>query len=152
MVRRGLIIAAGWVGAVVASTVLGVFSISTLGGAGKSGPLSQRQVSDRLAHTSPGPDGTPTGAATSPAASANTARRYFTTSGGSLWASCTAGLATLDTVTPRSGYRLDGWERGPASSAWVQFKVDVEHGHGAEYRVTITCQDGVPNMVETADD
>src|SRR5262249_51342434 len=100
---------------------------------------------DRLAHTSPAP----IGGATPPATGASSSRQYFTTSGGSLWASCTDGQAALETVTPRSGYRLDDFDPGPSSTAWVEFELDNTRQHGTDYRVTITCPAGAPHMVET---
>jgi hypothetical protein len=139
---------------VVAATVLGVAAISTLDGGSQGGPLSQQEVSDRLAETprTPGGASAPAvGSGTAAAATASPSRRYFTTSGGSLWATCAAGRATLDTLTPRSGYRLDGYEPGPAGTAWVRFKRDVQRGHATEYHVTVTCPAGVPRLAETTD-
>jgi hypothetical protein len=158
--RKGLVIAAGWVGAIAAATAVGVIAVSALGDDGAtSGPLSRHDVSDRLAQTTPTRSGGPTAKPRqpSPRTSATTApastpqRQYFSTTGGALWASCTDGRATLDTMTPRQGYRLDGSDRGPAAAAWVRFKVDVQHGHADEYLVTITCAAGAPQSAETAD-
>jgi len=153
-VRRGPIIAAGWVGAVAAAAVFGLTTISALGaGAGPGGPLTEQEVSDRLAQT---PPTTQTGLASpgprpSPTTGAVSARQYFTTSGGGVWASCAGGQARLETMTPRQGFRLDGSDAGPATAAWVRFKQDVEHGHGTEYQVTITCVDGAARVKESAD-
>jgi hypothetical protein len=55
-------------------------------------------------------------------------------------------------MTPRQGFRLDGYDKGPATAAWVRFKLDMQHGHGDEYEVTVTCAEDVPQVVETADD
>ncbi|GIH11913.1 hypothetical protein [Rugosimonospora africana] len=154
--RRGIVIAAVWVAALAGATIAGVASVSTLGGTGGE-PLSQHDVENRLARTSPSPDeqASPARSGAPPSASGPAAsspvRRYFPTTGGSLWATCGGGTATLDTMTPRSGYRLDGSSAGPAETAWVRFKVDVEHGHADEYRVTVVCRDGVPQATETPD-
>jgi hypothetical protein len=155
--RRGLIIAAGWVGAVAAATAFGVAAISAVGsGDGPGAPLSQQDVSDRLAQAAATPHGGPTSSAkptpgVSTSATATATRQYFTTSGGGVWASCVEGKARLDTMTPRQGFRLDGYDTGPASAAWVRFKLDVQHGHANEYQVTITCPNGIPTSVETSD-
>jgi hypothetical protein len=162
-VRSGFVIAAGWVGAVAAGTVLGVATISTLaGGSGNSGALSQHEVSDRLAHTSPTPaSGPPSAASEAPSSSgprpatdtsAADGRKYFMTSGGSFWAGCANGLATIGNVVPRSGYRIDGYAAGPAASVWVKFKLDVRRGHSTEYHETVTCSGGVPKLAENVDD
>ena len=165
--RRGVVIAAGWGAAVGAAALAGVASIDTLAGSAGGGPLSQQQVADRLARASLQPSGSaattpsagasPTapeassGTGTSPGPLPSTARRYYTTSGGSLWVTCTGDVATLDTMAPRAGYRIDGFQAGPAQTAWVRFKVDVSRGHATEYLVTVTCPGGVPQLVETAD-
>lgn len=158
MVRRGLVIAAGWAGAVATAAAFGLATISALGaGAGPSGPLSQREVSERLTQASPTPLGSPTKSGEGTPAPSTTAatgaaqRQYFTTSGGGVWASCTGTIATLDSMTPRQGFRLDGYDKGPAATAWVRFKLDVRHGHDDEYQVTVTCPEGVPQVAETAD-
>jgi hypothetical protein len=158
-VRRGVVIAAGWGAAVGAAALAGVASIDTLAGSAGGGPLSQQQVADRLAHASPSassgasaptPEASPS-TGTQPSTAASPARQYYTTSGGSLWASCTGDSATLDTMAPRPGFRLDGSQPGPAPTAWVRFKVDVSRGHATEYLVTVTCPGGVPQMAETVD-
>lgn len=159
--RRGVVIAAGWGAAVGAAALAGVASIDTLAGSAGGGPLSQQQVADRLAHASPSASPPASSGASEPAASPTTgtepsngpspARQYYTTSGGSLWATCTGDSATLDTMAPRPGYRIDGSQPGPAPAAWVKFKVDVSRGHATEYLVTVTCVGGVPQKVETTD-
>jgi hypothetical protein len=164
-VRRGVVIAAGWGAAVGAAALAGVASIDTLAGSAGGGPLSQQQVADRLAHASSSasrPASPPASSgASEPAASPTTGtgpstgpsptRQYYTTSGGSLWATCTGDSVTLDTMAPRPGYRIDGFQPGPASAAWVKFKVDVSRGHATEYLVTVTCAGGVPQKAETTD-
>jgi hypothetical protein len=148
-----LVIAAAWVAAVAAAAVFGVAAVAALAGTGAGTPLSQREVSDRLAQTSsPAPGGSTGGGQSAPLPSTSAgARQYFATSGGGVWASCSGDLATLQS-TPRPGYRLDGSQPGPAPSAWVKFKLDVRRGHSNEYMVTVTCAGGVPRMTETSDD
>jgi hypothetical protein len=144
-----------------------VASIDTLAGSAGGGQLSQQQVADRLTQASLQPSGsgaaTPSpvpspstpdaspGTGTSAAALPSSARQYYTTSGGSLWVTCTGNVATLDSMAPRSGYRIDGSQPGPAQTAWVRFKFDVSRGHAPEYTVTVTCPGGVPQMTEAAE-
>jgi len=155
------LIAAAWLGAVAAAAIFGVTTVSALGaGSGPSGALSQQEVNDRLAQagatsttpatTSPSATAQPSG---TPSASAQPSptRRYFTTSGGSLWASCTGAAASIETISPRQGYRIDNSDKGPGSSAYVKFRQEVDRGHGNEYRVTVTCAQGVPQISEEAD-
>lgn len=152
-------ITAGWVGAVVAAAAFGITTVSALrASAGSNEPLSQQEVSRRLAQASAAPTLSTTGPAqptTRPSVTAmptgQAARQYFTTSGGSLWATCTDGQATVDTMTPRQGYRLDSYDRGPATTVWVQFKQESDHGHNSGYHVTVTCVGGVPQVTETTD-
>jgi hypothetical protein len=143
----------------VAAATFGVTTVSALRGSGGSGePLSQQDVIQRLAQASatasPGATG-PGQPTTQPSISATpttqAARQYFTTSGGSLWATCTGDLATVDTMTPRQGYRLDSYDKGPSTTVWVRFKQESEHGHNSEYHVTVTCVGGVPQVKETTD-
>jgi hypothetical protein len=159
VVRRGLVIAAVWLGALVAAATFGVTTVSALrASAGSSEPLSQQEVSQRLARASAVPAPSVTGPgqlATQPSISAtpsgHAARQYFTTSGGSLWATCTDGQATVDTMTPRQGYRLDSFDTGPSATVWVKFKQESDHGHNSEYHVTVTCVGGVPHLTETTE-
>lgn len=161
--RRGVVIATGWGAAVGAAALAGVASIDTLAGSAGGGPLSQQQVADRLARASqsasqpassgasePAPGASPS-TGTEPSAGTSPARKYYPTSGGSLWVTCTGESATLDTMSPRPGYRMDGSQPGPGPTVWVKFKVDVSRGHATEYLVTVSCPGGVPQMSETTD-
>jgi hypothetical protein len=156
--RRGLVIGAGWVGAMVAAATFGITTVSALrASAGSGEPLSQQEVSRRLGQESnpptdtTGPGQPTTGPSDTATPTAQAARQYFTTSGGSLWATCTNGQASVDTMTPRQGYRLDSYDKGPSTTVWVKFKQDTDHGHSSEYHVTVTCVDGIPQITEAAD-
>jgi hypothetical protein len=145
---------AGWIGAIVTAAVFGLMTVSALGGGAGPTGLSQQEVSDRLARVSAAPTPSATGQpapgpSSAPTGTANAARQYFTTSGGSLWATCTGGQATVDTMTPRQGYRLDSYDKGPATTVWVRFQQDSDHGHDNQYHVTVTCTGGVPQVRET---
>ncbi|MEV6963814.1 hypothetical protein AB0M47_01785 [Hamadaea sp. NPDC051192] len=156
--RRGLLITAGWVTAVATATVLGFTAVSSLGDEFPGRPLSRQEVEDRLAQTTPTaqPSSSPSSSAVaSPTASpsASSARRHFTGSGGSLWATCRNGLASVEGITPKTGFRLDESQRGPARTAWVKFKQDGGgHGRGQEFLVSVTCDGSTATVTETKDD
>jgi hypothetical protein len=152
------VIVACWVGAVVAAATFGIATVSALrASAGSAEPLSQQEVSRRLGQESnaltntTGPGQPTTGPPETATPTAQAARQYFTTSGGSLWATCTNGQASVDTMTPRQGYRLDSYDKGPSTVVWVKFKQETDHGHSTEYHVTVTCVVGIPRITETAD-
>jgi hypothetical protein len=111
--------------------------------------LAQASAASIPSAAAQGPPTTRPSVSATPTAQA--ARQYFTTSGGSLWATCTDGRATVDTMTPRQGYRLDSYDKGPATTVWVQFKQESDHGHNSDYHVTVTCVGGVPQVRETTD-
>ncbi len=156
--RREIVIAVGWLGAVAAAAVVGIATIGPLGGdASGDPPLSQRDIDDSLrelgAQTSttpspPAPTGTRSaapGPTSSPrTASSDASRTYMSEVGGTFWASCTGGLVTINSVSPRQGYRVDGKQLGPAPTAWVNFKLDARHGHSTEYSIAVTCVNGAP--------
>lgn len=155
--RRGLLITAGWVTAVATATVLGFTAVGSLGDEFPGRPLSRQEVEDRLAQTTPAFSPTPSASgspavsgAASPSGSAP--RRHFTGSGGSLWATCRNGLAIVEGITPKSGFRLDESERGPARTAWVKFKQDGSHGRSREFLVSASCDGGTVTVTETEDD
>jgi hypothetical protein len=71
----------------------------------------------------------------------------FASSGGTVFAACSAGRVTLTSWIPAQGYGSDGVSRGPAPSAWVKFK-----SSSAEITVTATCGGGQPRFAASADD
>jgi hypothetical protein len=64
-----------------------------------------------------------------------------------VYASCTAGEATLSRWIPAGGYGTDGYVQGPGRTAWVKFKSD-----GSEITVTVSCVAGKPHFVASSDD
>jgi hypothetical protein len=66
----------------------------------------------------------------------------FSSAGGSVYASCTSGQATLSRWIPAGGYGTDGYVYGPASSAWVKFT-----SGSSAVTVTVTCVSGNPHFV-----
>ena len=146
---KRIALTAGWIAAMAAAATIGVATIGALQGGSDDPPLSQEQVNnalDRPGSTKP-PASTPS--ASAPASSP--VRKYISYPGGTLWASCAGDLATLSSISPNQGYRVDDKLLGPAPAAWVKFKLDVQHGHATEYTVTVDCPAGTPQDHLTAD-
>ncbi len=105
----------------------------------------------RAALTGPGAPGgqQPTPATSTPAPSGPAhagAPASFRASGGTVFASCSAGRVTLTSWIPGQGFQSDGYVRGPAASAWVTFT-----SASAELTVTATCSGGQPRFTTSAD-
>jgi hypothetical protein len=114
-------------------------------------PLTQAQVRQELAATGSVPAsaaGAPGGQASagSPGAAATGAPSARTFSGGTVFASCTAGQVMLMQRIPAQGYEIDGVSPGPGGSAWVRFK-----SGGTELVVTVTCAGNRPRFATSAE-
>jgi hypothetical protein len=142
---------AGAVLAVVgAAAALNLLGDGVFGPGGK--PLSQADVQRALAQPAPAtssgqPGSAPAtsrrhsqGPAPSPASS------VLSSSGGTVFASCSSGQATLTSRIPAQGYQIDGFSRGPATSAWVKFKSSA-----TELIMTVACVGGHPHLVTSVD-
>src|SRR5215468_2389501 len=70
----------------------------------------------------------------------------FTTSGGTVYASCLPGQVRLTSWVPAPGYLIDGYSRGPGAFAWVKFK-----SSGTELTVTAACAGGQPRFTTAVD-
>jgi hypothetical protein len=70
----------------------------------------------------------------------------FTTSGGTVYASCLSGQVRLTSWVPAPGYLIDGYSRGPGPSAWVKFK-----SSDTEMTITAACAGGQPRFTTAAD-
>ena len=135
--------AAAAVGVTAALTFLGTGLFGT-----SSQPLSQAQVATKLAQVDSdpaSPSASPTSSGPSPTAPPGARGSKFT-SGGAVFATCSAGLVQM-TSTPKLGYVADDLASGPARSAWVTFK-----SGSAEVHVTVSCAGGKPVFRVTADD
>jgi uncharacterized membrane protein YgcG len=139
-------------GAVLA--VIGAAAALSLLGDGVSGPggkpLTQADVQRALAQSPPATSPSQPGSASptprrSHAASPAPVQSTFSSSGGTVFASCSSGQVTL-TWIPALGYRTDGSSRGPAASAWVRLKSGA-----TELTITSTCASGRPHFVTSAD-
>lgn len=142
LVLAGLIVAV--IGATAALRLVGN---SAFGPSGKA--LTQADVRRSLARPGPGasPDRPATPSAQLPSSASAPAPSSFATSGGTVFAACTAGKVSLTSWIPAQGYRTDGVSRGPARSAWVRFKSSA-----AELTVTASCVSGQPRFATSADD
>ncbi|WP_157247937.1 hypothetical protein [Nonomuraea typhae] len=66
--------------------------------------------------------------------------KVIRTAGGTVLASCSAGLVSLRNWSPFQGYSVDDPEAGPAAS----LKVEFDREEGADVEVVVRCQDGRP--------
>ena len=155
MQTRTALIAAIWLAGVVLAAASVTAALVFLGDrvfATSGHVLSQAQVRRALTEhqsatppgptsAAPGPSGTP-----SPAAAATTATAK-TFSGGTVFASCSAGQVTLTQRIPAQGFQIDGVSPGPAATASVRFT-----SGSTEVLVTVTCSAGHPRFTSSVDD
>ncbi len=168
MGRRTFLAAAGWLATAVLATLIGVAAIQLVGESltgTPGGVRSQQEVARALAEpppvvpsanpsaAPPNPSGTPTNPSGTPSSAPGTAspsvevgsRRSFTSPGGSVVAECVPGGVYLVSWTPRQGYRVDDYDRGPDDDAEVTFV-----GPSGEHELSLRCQGGLP-VLETDD-
>jgi len=161
MTKRAALVSAlllaGLVVAVIGATAaLRVVGNGAFGPGGK--PLTQADVRRSLAqHTPAVPAGQPPSAPVTPRHPAGPSARAsgpaptpasgsFSSTGGTVLATCLSGRVRLASWFPAQGYQTDGYSRGPASSASVKFK-----SGGTELTVTATCAGGQPRFTTSAD-
>ena len=142
----GALIAAA--GATAAVNFLGT---GLFGASGR--PMTQADVRQELAqHASAAASGQPSpapgasGHSRTPPGPAPGSEKVIPVTGGTVFASCSSGLAKL-TLSLAQGYQADGYQWGPARSAWVQLK-----SGSTEQRVTVTCAGDHPRYVVSAPD
>ncbi|AEB43175.1 MULTISPECIES: septum formation initiator [Micromonospora] len=167
MGRRTFLAAAGWLATAVLATLIGVAAIQLVGESltgTPGGVRSQQEVARALAEPPPvvpsanptaapsNPSGTPSnpsGTTSAPGTASPSveagSRRSFTSPGGSVVAECVPGGVYLVSWTPRQGYRVDDYDRGPDDDAEVTFV-----GPSGEHELSLRCQGGVP-VLETDD-
>jgi len=99
--------------------------------------------------TSPPPD--PGTASPSPTRSSAVTVRTLASRGGTVVASCQAGLAYLRSWSPAEGFVVDEVRRGPAAETEVRFTSAGEGG--TEVKLRVECSSGTPvAQVETDSD
>ncbi|MGC5031740.1 septum formation initiator [Micromonospora sp. DT229] len=156
MGRRTLLAVAGWLATAAVAMLIGVAAIQLVGESltgTPGGVRSQEEVARALAEPPPVAPGVPTSAAPTPDPTASTgtpgspadpsaeagSRRSFTGPGGSAVAECVPGGVYLVSWTPRQGYRVDDYDRGPDDDAEVSFV-----GPSGEHELSVRCVNGVP--------
>jgi uncharacterized membrane protein YgcG len=153
MGKRVVLMVAAWLAGAAAAAV-GVTAALSFLGTGLFGtsspPRSQAEVVQKLAQVnsaapSPSPTISRPSPSTGPAAPPG-ASDSKPTSGGMVYARCSAGLVQI-TSTPKVGYVADDLSAGPARSAWVTFT-----SGSAEVHVTVSCTGGKPVFRVAGDD
>jgi hypothetical protein len=162
MSKRVAIVSAVVVAALVAAVfgataALGLIGVGAFGPGGR--PLSEKDVrrslaaSNKTTAATPRPTTTPQTETPSPSRSGSTGHAptakvgAFTSTGGTVFASCAGGQATLTRWIPADGYSTDDQGPSPASSIWVKFK-----SGSSEQTVTVNCVAGRPHLVTSSDD
>ena len=135
---------------VVLAIIGGAAALSLVGNGvfGPGGkPLTQADVQRALARPAAATSSSQPGTATAtPHRHRPAVPGTFTSSAGTVFASCSSGQVTLTRLLPAQGYQTDGYSAGPAASASVKFKSSA-----AELTITATCAGGQPHFVSSAD-
>jgi hypothetical protein len=140
--RRSVLVAAGWLGAVVLAVLAGLGAINVIGAGLTSGgdqpktaAVVQRELAD-LPVSSPPETAPPTTATTTPTAPAEIVRT-LKTSAGTVVASCSAGGATILSMSPVSPYTVH--EKRQAEG---EFRSSRDNHDRVKF--TVTCEGGTP--------
>ncbi|MFI5909164.1 hypothetical protein [Dactylosporangium sp. NPDC051541] len=172
MRMRWPVVAAGWLAAAALATAASVGAVGTLRSVFGPSDAPLRESDVQAALSSPAASGQPTaGSSTTGSATAGPATagpsgsepaggssspsgpapvtRALATDGGSLVATCTGGLAYLDSWVPRSGWEVDHVVRGPAAVTALRFKA---RSGGGSVRVQVTCENSEPVLRPGGDD
>ena len=165
MSKRVALVSAVLLAALVVAVIGATFALRLIGGGtfGPGGrPLTEADVRHSLAAVSTTPPATPNPTGTAGSGGGGTASPHpsrtqgtkpvarsgvFSRPGGSVYASCAGGQATLTRWIPDTGYSTDGYVRGPTRTAWVKFK-----SANSEVTVSITCVAGKPHFAASSDD
>ncbi|GAA1274285.1 hypothetical protein GCM10009677_29340 [Sphaerisporangium rubeum] len=149
MKRGPLLATLGWFTAATLTTATTTWAITLLG-QGLSepvvSPMSASQIAQALATATPA---TPPGATTPPTTtrtptpepSSSQPGRAFTTQGGTVVATCTAGRPTLLAWSPAQGYKTDDVNDHSGHEVSVEFESET-----VKIEIRITCTAGVPSM------
>jgi hypothetical protein len=156
----------GWVAVTAAAFGISMAAVTLVGssiGDPVASPLSAEQVRRQLelASQTAGPTGSRTATPTSepagpttttspdssPSGSADGQRRVFGSGGGTVIARCTDGLVTLQSWIPANDFWTEHVDRGPATTAEVEFESDHDR-----YKLEITCRSGIPTVHTEHDD
>ncbi|MEO3810279.1 hypothetical protein ABGB17_14860 [Sphaerisporangium sp. B11E5] len=139
MKRGALLASLGWLTAATLTTATTTWAITLLG-RGLSepvvSPMSAAQITQALATAT-----TPSGATPRPTASPGSAGRAFTTTGGTVVATCAGGRPTLVAWSPAQGYKTDDVNDSSGHAVTVEFESE-----NTKVAVTIACAGGTPAM------
>ncbi|WP_327005154.1 hypothetical protein OHA72_60840 [Dactylosporangium sp. NBC_01737] len=156
VVRRWVLAGGAWLLTVAAATAVATGAVGSMrqGIFGTAdAPYTEANVDALLAASSAGPaTASPTPApASSPASlpAGTGVVRALTTSGGTIVAVCEAGLVTLRSWTPNSGFKAEPEQRGPAAVASLRFKA---RSGGGDVRARVTCSGTEPQLTVVDDD
>ncbi|MGH8837333.1 MAG: hypothetical protein ACRDWG_20430 [Actinomycetes bacterium] len=154
----------GWVAVTAAAFGISMAAVTLVGssiGDPVVNPMSAEQVRRQLASGTVAPNATPTSAPTGPTTttspdpsrtpthseSADGQPRVLGSDGGTVIATCAGGLVTLESWSPAIGFRVEHWDRGPATTAEVEFESNDDR-----YKLEISCRSGVPTVHTEHDD
>jgi len=155
---RPLVVGAGWVAAALVATLAGLGGIRLVGESLTSTPggvHSEADVARALAAATPSaaapPSSTPAAAPPSaqpPSSARPIARTTFPSAGGTVSVHCEPGnQAYLDSWSPRPGYQVHDYDRGPDDDVRVRFE-----GPDGRVELEFRCRDGVPVARPKGDD
>lgn len=164
-----MLVIAGWLGAAVLATVLGVAAVGVIGAGLTSSdarPRTEAEVADLLAAASPSAstgtgaapsaspgDGPSPGTGAGPSASRATVdpatpagvRKTFPTPGGTVTARCAGGLIQVVSMSPAQGYAVhDGVDRELRGEVEAEFRGTADDHDRVEAR--LRCVSGVPDI------
>ncbi len=149
--RRWILAGGAWLLTVAVATAVATGAVGSMrqGIFGTAdAPYTEADVDALLAASSAGPATAPPtpGLASPSAPSPGTTgiARALTTSGGTIVAVCEAGLVTLRSWTPNSGFEAERVQRGPAAVASLRFKA---RSGGGDVRAQVTCNGTEPRLV-----
>lgn len=147
--QRVLLGIAGWLLVAAAATTAGVAAIDVLG-EGITGknvrPLDDEAVHRALSQAGTEPAKPAPSLSTRPSPTTGVTKN-LATGGGTVTARCEGGRVTVLAATPSQGFRTDGIDHGPATSASLIFE-----SAASEYMVTVTCENGSPAVHSVKDD
>lgn len=163
--RKTLLAVLGWLLAAAIAATMGTLAVSLLG-TGITGeqvhPLSEDAVARALAQSTPRPSSSPSptaGPRTTPSPSATSSRtaspsvegsrsqiRALGSRGGSVIARCTGSTVYLVSWTPRQGFEVDDYVRGPINTASVNFESET-----VDVVMSVGCRAGLPVSLVTAE-
>jgi hypothetical protein len=141
---------AGWLGAAILATLLGLAAIAVVGNgltsAGNT-TLSEADVAGQLAPAAPppSPSPSPSSAAPSPGAPAGGTKRTKLTRGGVVTARCVGARVEI-VMAPAQGFAVHEQSTGPQDSAEGEFRSDSDDKD--RVKVNARCDAGIPLITE----